>query len=53
VRLQICSQTIQLEIFDLNGIPPFNQDVEMDVPAKLKKFKSKIREADAILIATL
>jgi chromate reductase, NAD(P)H dehydrogenase (quinone) len=41
-----------LEIFDLNGIPPFNQDLETDMPAKVKEFKSKIREADAILIAT-
>jgi chromate reductase, NAD(P)H dehydrogenase (quinone) len=37
-----------LEIFDLNGIAPFNQDLEMDMPAKVKEFKSKIREADAI-----
>jgi chromate reductase, NAD(P)H dehydrogenase (quinone) len=41
-----------LEIFDINGIPPFNQDLEMDMPAKVKEFKSKIRGADAILIAT-
>ena len=41
-----------LEIFDLNGIPPFNQDLELDMPAKVKDFKSKISEADAILIAT-
>ena len=41
-----------LEIFDLNGIPPFNQDLEMDMPEKITEFKSKIREADAILIAT-
>lgn len=41
-----------LEIFDLNGIPPFNQDLELDMPAKVKDFKSKIKEADAILIAT-
>ena len=41
-----------LEIFDLDGIPPFNQDLEMDMPAKVKEFKSKIRGADAILIAT-
>jgi chromate reductase, NAD(P)H dehydrogenase (quinone) len=40
------------EIFDLNGIPPFNQDLEMDMPEKVTEFKSKIREADAILIAT-
>jgi chromate reductase len=41
-----------LEIFDLDGIPPFNQDLEMDMPEKVTEFKSKIREADAILIAT-
>ncbi len=41
-----------LEIFDLAGIPPFNQDLEMDMPTKVKEFKSKIMEADALLIAT-
>jgi chromate reductase, NAD(P)H dehydrogenase (quinone) len=41
-----------LEIFDLNGIPAYNKDLEMDMPTKVKEFKSKIREADAILIAT-
>lgn len=43
---------ITLDIFDLNSIPPFNQDLEMNMPEKVKEFKSKIREADAILIAT-
>ena len=40
-----------LEIFDLEGIPPFNQDLEGDPPPKVAEFKSKIRAADAILIA--
>ena len=43
---------IQLEIFDLEGIPPFNQDTEQNMPDKVKEFKTKIREADGILIAT-
>ena len=30
----------------------FNQDIEKDVPIKVKEFKSKIRDADAILFAT-
>lgn len=34
------------------GIPAFNQDTENNMPEKVKDFKSKIREADAILIAT-
>ncbi len=41
-----------LEIFDLEGIPPFNQDLENDPPEKVKDFKAKIRAADAILIVT-
>ena len=44
---------MQLEISDLEGIPAFNQDTERDMmPAKVREFKSKIRDADAILIAT-
>jgi chromate reductase len=46
-------QDLILEIFDIDGIPAFNQDIEVDdMPSKVKEFKSKIREADAILIAT-
>lgn len=42
----------KLEIFDLEGIPPFNQELEQAMPEKVKEFKAKIRAADAILIAT-
>ena len=41
-----------LEIFDIDGIPAFNQDTEKNMPEKVIDFKSKIREADAILIST-
>ncbi|MDF0682701.1 MAG: NAD(P)H-dependent oxidoreductase [Candidatus Nitrosocosmicus sp.] len=41
-----------LEVFELDGIPPFNQDTEKDMPQKVREFKSKIKEADAILIST-
>jgi len=41
-----------IDIFDLEGIPPFNQDLENNPPEKVKAFKAKIRAADAILIAT-
>lgn len=41
-----------LEVFDLEGIPPFNQDIELQPPDKVKEFKARIRAADAILIAT-
>lgn len=42
----------ELEIFNIDGIPLFNQDLEAHVPEKVKDFKTKIRAADAILIAT-
>jgi chromate reductase len=45
-------EDMNLEIFDIDGIPLFNQDNEADMPTKVKQFKAKIREADAILIAT-
>ncbi len=41
-----------LEIFDLEGIPPFNQDLEVSMPERVKEFKGKIRSADAILVVT-
>ncbi len=42
----------RLEIFDLEGIPPFNADLENSMPHKVKDFKAKIKASDAILIVT-
>jgi len=42
----------KLEIFDLAGIPLFNQDLENQPTEKVKEFKAAIRGADALLIAT-
>jgi len=50
--LRFVPENSSLEIFELDGIPPFNQDTEKDMPEKVQEFKSKIREADAILIST-
>lgn len=50
--LAVLPQGIELEIFDLDGIPPFNQDLEKEPPLKLRDFKERIRAADALLIAT-
>jgi chromate reductase, NAD(P)H dehydrogenase (quinone) len=41
-----------LEIFDLEGIPPFSEDDEQSLPPRVAGLKARIREADAILIAT-
>jgi chromate reductase len=42
----------ELEIFDLEGIPPYNQDLEQQLPQRVRDFKAGVRAADAILIAT-
>jgi chromate reductase len=49
---EVLPKGIELEIFDLDGIPGFNQDIEQQPPAKISEFKAKIRAADALLIAT-
>lgn len=50
--LELVPEGAALEVFDLDGIPPFNQDQENTPPERVKEFKTKIRTADAILIAT-
>jgi chromate reductase len=50
--LEVVPPSARLEIFDLEGIPPFNQDLENDPPATVREFKAKIRGADALLIVT-
>jgi chromate reductase len=50
--VELCPENAKLEIFDLEGIPPFNQDLENQPPEKVRNFKEKIKAADAILIAT-
>lgn len=50
--VELVPKGARLEAFDLEGIPPFNQDQENSMPEKVKEFKRKIRVADAILIAT-
>ena len=49
---QLAPIDVRLDIFDLAGIPPYNQDHEKSPPEKVVQLKSKIRTADAILFAT-
>jgi chromate reductase, NAD(P)H dehydrogenase (quinone) len=41
-----------VEIFDLQGIPPFNEDEEQHPPVPVVDFKTRIRAADAIVMVT-
>jgi len=49
---QLCPDGAKLEIYDLAGLPLFNQDEEKNPTLKVTDFKQKIRAADAILIST-
>ena len=49
---QLVPEGATIEIFELDGIPGFNQDEEQNPPEKVAEFKRKIREADAILFVT-
>jgi chromate reductase len=49
---QLIPEGIRIETFELDGIPPFNQDLEDPAPEKVVRFKAAIRAADAILFVT-
>jgi chromate reductase len=50
--VQLAPQDAVLEMFELDGIPGFNQDQEQNPPAKIAELKQRVRNADAILIVT-
>ena len=52
VATQLVPECASIEIFELDGIPGFNQDDEQNPPAKVVELKQRIREADAILLVT-
>jgi chromate reductase, NAD(P)H dehydrogenase (quinone) len=49
---QLVPQRARIEVFDLDGIPPFNQDDEHHAPAKVVELKRRVRAADALLFVT-
>jgi chromate reductase, NAD(P)H dehydrogenase (quinone) len=49
---ELVPEGAKIEIFDLDGIPPFNQDEESNPPAEVKELKERIRAADGILFST-
>ena len=49
---QLVPEGATLEIFELDGIPGFNQDDEQNPPAKVVELKKRVRNADALLFVT-
>ena len=50
---QLAPAGMEIEIADLNGIPPYNEDVFANgFPAAVETFRGQIAAADGLLIAT-
>ena len=49
---QLAPDGATIDIFEINGIPPFSEDDEQDPPAKVVELKRSIRDADAVLFVT-
>lgn len=49
---QLAPDGATIDVFELDGIPGFNQDDEQNPPAKVVELKKRIRESDAILFVT-
>jgi len=50
--IELAPEDASIDIFELDGIPGFNQDEEQNPPANVVELKRRIREADAILFVT-
>jgi chromate reductase, NAD(P)H dehydrogenase (quinone) len=50
--LALLPQNTELQIFDIERIPPFNQDLIDNPPDRVKDLQGMVRNADAILFAT-
>jgi chromate reductase len=50
--VKLVPQEALLETFELDNIPPFNSDLERELPHSVRAFKTAIKAADAILIVT-
>lgn len=49
---QLVPDGATLDIFDIAGLPLFNQDDESNPPANVIELKKRVRQADAILFVT-
>jgi chromate reductase, NAD(P)H dehydrogenase (quinone) len=50
--VEVAPPNVEMEVFDLEGLPLYNADFEAQPHPRVVEFKDKIRQADALLIAT-
>jgi chromate reductase, NAD(P)H dehydrogenase (quinone) len=49
---ELTPASARIDVFDIDGLPGFNQDDERQPPTKVVELKQQIRSADAILFVT-
>lgn len=49
---EVAPKKLLVEVFEIDNIPMFNQDLETDLPEEVKSYIQKVREADAVVIST-
>jgi chromate reductase, NAD(P)H dehydrogenase (quinone) len=49
---ELAPENVLIEVFDLEGIPPYNDDNLNNPHPKIMEFKQKIQDADALLISS-
>lgn len=49
---ELLAPDVQMEILPLEDLPYYNMDLEIDEPEVVRRFKEKVRQADALFIAT-
>ncbi|TLY05552.1 MAG: NAD(P)H-dependent oxidoreductase [Thaumarchaeota archaeon] len=49
---ELLPEDAALDVHDVSAFPLFNQDLEVEIPPPIRRFKEKVRRADAILFAT-
>lgn len=49
---ELAPEGMEIEIFDITGLPGFNQDQEADPPEQVADLKRRVREADAVVLVT-
>jgi chromate reductase len=50
--VKFAPEGMEIEIFDIGGLPLYDQDLEQAFPVEVQKLKDAIKRADGIIIAT-
>src|SRR4051812_20617170 len=50
--VELCPDDAEIEICDIGGLPPYNEDVDKAPPEIATSFRERVRAADAILFSS-